>query len=340
MSVSAAYLPTTYQSFDRLVPDLPSENAATAYAARTGRVIEPVSDPNAPKKKLGMFQEDSGPGFGDFLDMINPLQHIPIINSIYREVSGDDIGVGARMAGGAIYGGVLGLAIAAVNSLVEAATGDDIGGHAIAMFKGDDSPAMPATAVASTTTAPAEEAQVQAQVAAETGDAQPVTLDLLGAAEPAPAAAEPQRVAVDAAPVPPAPTPTAAVAATEPMRALPTRDARMMPAPGRTLGTTARQVSAVQLPVSNNSGRSNVPVTGMRTAAAGSINPALVQQMVASQAQNGGTGTPGMATPGLGTPGQAQNWFQGAMLQALDKYDRSAKLGQQTAVTPAVPGLQ
>lgn len=334
MSVSAVYTSTPSQSFDRLVPDLPSENAATAYAARTGQAIAPVSDPYAPKKQLGMFQEESGPGFGDFLDMVNPLQHIPIINSIYREVSGDDIGVGARLAGGALFGGPLGLAIAAVNSLVEAATGEDIGGHAIAMFKGDGAPAATPTAVAAADMPP----DAEAAATPDAGDAMPVVIDLLGAAEPPPAAAAAPRVAVEAAattPTAPA-TPTAAPAAE--MHPMPLRDARLMPAPGRTLGTTARQVAAVQLPISNSSGRSNVPVTGVRNGAAGSVNPVLVQQMMAAQAQTNRNGA--IAAPGATAAGPAQDWFQGAMLQALDKYDRSAKLGQQTAITPAVPGLQ
>ncbi|MBI2235680.1 MAG: hypothetical protein HYU60_01770 [Magnetospirillum sp.] len=337
MSVSAVYTSTPSQSFDRLVPDLPSENAAIAYAARTGQAIEPVSDPYAPKKQLGMFQEESGPGFGDFLDMVNPLQHIPIINSIYREVSGDDIGVGARLAGGALFGGPLGLAIAAVNSLVEAATGEDIGGHAIAMFKGDDSPAATPTAVASADTPP----EAESQAAPEAGDAKAVVIDLLGAAEPPPATAAPQRVAVEAAATaaaaPATPTAAPAVPAAE-MHPMPVRDARLMPVPSRTLGTTARQVAAVQLPISNSSGRSNVPVTGVRNGAAGSVNPVLVQQTMAAQAQTTRNGA--IAAPGATAPGPAQGWFQGAMLQALDKYDRSAKLGQQTAITPAVPGLQ
>ncbi|MDP6473864.1 MAG: hypothetical protein QF894_03030 [Alphaproteobacteria bacterium] len=38
----------------------------------------------------GFFGAD-GFGFDDFLDLINPLQHIPIISTIYREITGDTI---------------------------------------------------------------------------------------------------------------------------------------------------------------------------------------------------------------------------------------------------------
>lgn len=47
-------------------------------------------------------------GFGDFVDLINPLQHVPIIGEVYRNVTGDEISDGARHAGHALYGLALG----------------------------------------------------------------------------------------------------------------------------------------------------------------------------------------------------------------------------------------
>ena len=340
MSVSATYNSHSYQSFDRLVPDLPSENAVSAFA-RVGKTVDPVSDPDAPKRALGMFQEGGGPGFADLLDMINPLQHIPIVNSIYRELSGDEIGVGARLAGGALFGGPIGLALAAINSVMEVSTGNDIGGHMMALFKDGDEAVPAATAVASDAR-PAQPLPNTPLPAAESGDAKAVVMpDLLGSDDAAPA---PARVATAApTPVAPpviaetasAPAVTAAAAEAQP-RPMPVRDLRMMPAPGRNLGATAKQVPMVAVPVSGNSARSNVPITGARVGAAGSINPVLVQQMVASQAQPGRNG--GMTVPGgsAAAAGPTQGWFSGSMLQALDKYDRSAKMGQQTAVTAPV----
>ena len=46
--------------------------------------------------------------FGDIVDAINPLQHLPIIGNIYRAVTGDESSVGAQLAGGTLYGGALG----------------------------------------------------------------------------------------------------------------------------------------------------------------------------------------------------------------------------------------
>lgn len=79
-----------------------------------------------------MFGED-GFEFTDFLDVINPLQHIPGVGMIYRSMTGDEIGNGARVAGGGLFGGVFGLAGAAIDAVVDAVTGDDTGTHFMAM---------------------------------------------------------------------------------------------------------------------------------------------------------------------------------------------------------------
>lgn len=85
--------------------------------------------------------DGGGFSFWDFLDIINPLQHIPIVSTIYREVTGDQMGAVARIIGGGLFGGPIGLAAAVVNTVVEGATGKTLDGHAMAMLGfGDDSP--------------------------------------------------------------------------------------------------------------------------------------------------------------------------------------------------------
>ena len=61
--------------------------------------------------------------FGDFLDMINPLQHIPVVSSVYRAATGDSINPVSRIAGDALYGGIFGLASAGIGAL--GAIGDE-----------------------------------------------------------------------------------------------------------------------------------------------------------------------------------------------------------------------
>lgn len=91
---------------------------------------------------------EDGLTFGDVLDLINPLQHLPVISSVYRAVTGDEIAPGARVFGGVLFGGVLGLVNAVINAVVEDTTGKDLSDHALALFggKGDDGPgAAPVT---------------------------------------------------------------------------------------------------------------------------------------------------------------------------------------------------
>lgn len=80
---------------------------------------------------------DSSLGFADFIDIINPLQHIPVISTLYRELTGDAISDTARMAGGAIWGGPAGLIGALANTITERETGSDIGATALAMARGE-----------------------------------------------------------------------------------------------------------------------------------------------------------------------------------------------------------
>ena len=77
---------------------------------------------------------DSGPGFFDtLLDIVNPLQHLPVVSTIYRAVTGDDIAAAARLIGGALYGGPLGFASTAADMVLEEATGSDLAGHVLAL---------------------------------------------------------------------------------------------------------------------------------------------------------------------------------------------------------------
>lgn len=83
--------------------------------------------------------------FGDLLDTLNPLQHIPVISSIYRAVAGEDIHPAARVAGDVIYGGlggvasgVIAIASATGDSVMESQTGHDATGHIVLAMLGDD----------------------------------------------------------------------------------------------------------------------------------------------------------------------------------------------------------
>lgn len=81
------------------------------------------------------FWDGNGLGFTDILSAINPLQHLPIIGTIYRAVTGDTIGNVARVVGDTIYGGVIGLASGLIDVASIESTGKDVGQHVVATAK-------------------------------------------------------------------------------------------------------------------------------------------------------------------------------------------------------------
>lgn len=98
-------------------------------------------DPPPPKRPDGSefsLWDKDGFGFNDIIDVINPLQHLPIVSVLYREWTGDDIGPLPRLLGGGLFGGVFGAASSLANILIEDATGNDMGGHVMtALFNSD-----------------------------------------------------------------------------------------------------------------------------------------------------------------------------------------------------------
>lgn len=52
-------------------------------------------------------------GFLDLIDIINPLQHIPIVSQLYQSATGDTMGLVAQIVGGALFGGPVGGAVSA-----------------------------------------------------------------------------------------------------------------------------------------------------------------------------------------------------------------------------------
>jgi len=62
---------------------------------------------------------DNGLDFLDVLDLVNPLQHIPVVSTLYRSLTGDQISPGMRVAGGALYGGPIGAGLATAGLVVE-----------------------------------------------------------------------------------------------------------------------------------------------------------------------------------------------------------------------------
>lgn len=118
------------------------------YARQLAAAPAPAqAEPKAEAKSESSFT------FGDFLDIINPLQHIPVVSTIYRKLTGDTIGTPEKIAGDALYGGLTGLACSVGDALFAELTGKNVGDTVYDAIIGGDEPA---TAVAQNDPAPAE----------------------------------------------------------------------------------------------------------------------------------------------------------------------------------------
>jgi len=329
MSISAAAQAPIYSDPDRLVPFLPSERADTARAAAAERAAAGTGKP------LSMFAEEE-PSFWDVLDVINPLQHIPVVNTLYQELTGDKIGVGARLAGGTLFGGPIGLIASAVGCMIEEETGKDIGGHVLAMINGDEAAPPPAVAQAqpSSQPQPASQAETFAEApivtlpepvaaAAPAAGRMMFTADGMVAPPPAlAAAAQPAQPAEPAA----VQQVAAATAAPHPVAPLGQAPSRFMPLPARNASLSPQPVPLVTVPVSNSGSRSNMPVTG-RNAVTQSAGPsALAVQKAMAEQGLGGQVHPMLPSAGQTAAGSPPaDWVQ-SMTKALDKYERAGSL--------------
>lgn len=72
------------------------------------------------------YNATSDLSFGDFLDMVNPLQHIPVVGTIYRAVTGDTIKPAAQVVGDIAYGGPIGGIASIFSAIIAQANGRSV----------------------------------------------------------------------------------------------------------------------------------------------------------------------------------------------------------------------
>jgi hypothetical protein len=83
-------------------------------------VVPPVSAPVLPPLPEGGFEPIPGTiTFGEFIAGLNPLHHLPVIGTIYREVTGERIAPPMRVLGGALFGGPVGMLSSAVMAAID-----------------------------------------------------------------------------------------------------------------------------------------------------------------------------------------------------------------------------
>jgi hypothetical protein len=76
--------------------------------------------------------------FHHLLDVINPLQHLPVIGTIYRAITGEHIGTVEKIAGDTLYGGMWGAIASVADVAFESITGKSFEDTVLSLFKSDD----------------------------------------------------------------------------------------------------------------------------------------------------------------------------------------------------------
>ena len=110
--------PSSGNTFDQILAALDS-GMNTAAAEKNGE------NTLAANKPYDVF---------DIIDMINPLQHIPVLSNIYRAVTGDEIRQEIRIAGSMVIGtltGPVGMVTGLSNAAVDFTTDKPIGDHVL-----------------------------------------------------------------------------------------------------------------------------------------------------------------------------------------------------------------
>jgi hypothetical protein len=132
------------------LPRLPDKDERDMLRGQQWRVVE---NPAARTLFLG---PDGEFGWDDFVDLINPLQHIPLVNIAYRAITGDQIYGAARIVDFAL-GPLAGVSTAA-DLAFQSTTGHGLADNAVAALFGAGH--EDASAIASVSTASGGGAQI------------------------------------------------------------------------------------------------------------------------------------------------------------------------------------
>lgn len=167
---------TAVSSAPRLAAAVPSD---ATVAPRPRREIDlyaegnSFAEPEDTDTQIKALFGNDGFDFKDLLDIVNPLQHLPVVGTLYRALTGDALAPGPRILGGTLFGGIGGFVASLANAVMENETGSDLGDKALALFRGDGAPgpalaqtAPPAAslAAAAVETVQPEPGQIQSQL--------------------------------------------------------------------------------------------------------------------------------------------------------------------------------
>lgn len=114
------------------------------------------------QNKQKTWTDGDSASFKDVLAIINPLQHIPIVGTIYRAITGDQIAAMPSIIGGALFGGPVGFALSLADNAIKSETGKNVGETVVAGLFGSSADKAAETMVADAAPASSQAASSQA----------------------------------------------------------------------------------------------------------------------------------------------------------------------------------
>ena len=97
---------------------------------------------NVEQVTVSASKSDGGGFFHHLLDVINPLQHLPVIGTLYRAITGEHIGPVEKVMGDALYGGLWGAASSVADLAFEGVTGKSLEDTVLGWFSHDSGPKL------------------------------------------------------------------------------------------------------------------------------------------------------------------------------------------------------
>lgn len=112
-----------------------SPGPARTESRTEAQAAESVTSTATKAADTGVKEEE---GFFDhLLDVVNPLQHIPIIGTVYRAITGDKIGSVEKIMGGTLYGGMWGAISSIADVVFKGITGKSFEDTALSLLQSD-----------------------------------------------------------------------------------------------------------------------------------------------------------------------------------------------------------
>jgi hypothetical protein len=106
---------------------------------------------SAEKPESGTQQEGF---FHHLLDVVNPLQHLPLVGTLYRAITGDHLGPVEKIMGDTLYGGLWGAVSSVADVAFEGLTGKSMEDTVLGWFSHDSHSKVAAAKIAAPTIIP------------------------------------------------------------------------------------------------------------------------------------------------------------------------------------------